>query len=85
MTMEAFSSSALEANEGGGGVGGTLNESGGRRLTRGVPFDGIDLVAVPLKDLERLRLPQLAHVDHLVCAACRKGRVVAPVHVQRRR
>lgn len=53
--------------------------------TCGVPLYGVDLVLVALKSLQRLRVPQLAHVDHLVRAAGREGRVVAPVHVQRRR
>ena len=53
--------------------------------TCGVPLNGVDLVLVALKRLQRLRVPQLAHMDHLVRAAGREGRVIAPVYVQRRR
>ena len=50
--------------------------------TCGIPFDGVDLISVTFKGLEGLRLSQLAHMDHLVCAAGCKGGVVPPVHVQ---
>ena len=42
------------------------------------------LVKVPLEALEVLRLPELAHIDHLVCRARSEGIVVAPIHIERR-
>ena len=53
-----------------------------RAHTLRVPLDGVDLVAVALQRLLRLRQAQAAHIDQLVRAASRKGRVVPPVHIQ---
>ena len=69
----------------GKGPPGSASMAGGLLRTCGVPLDCVNLVPVALKSLERLRLPQLAHMDNLVCAAGRKTGVVPPIHVQRGR
>ena len=56
----------------------------GEERARGVPLNGVDLVAVALEAAQVVRRVEFADVDHAVSRARGERVVVAPIHVQRR-